>query len=140
VAGAAAALSLTLGTAPSFNVTLDGTDQTQPFSFTMTVGGGNGGWNIAASATNFTIPGHSLNPPTLTGVTMTSCSGGGCPPTNSITLPIALNASAQKIYNAASGTGKGTIGLTANLSLDIPGNAFAGSYTSTLTLSIASGP
>jgi hypothetical protein len=143
VGGAAAAqLTLTLGTAPSFGVNLDGTDQSVPFSFTMTVtGGGSAGWNISAAATAFTAGGHSLGFPTVTGVPNSACSGSHCvDPTNGTTYPVALVASAVKIYSAAAATGQGTIPLTANLTLSVPGNAFAGAYTSTLTLAIASGP
>jgi WxL domain surface cell wall-binding len=141
VAGAAAALSLTLGTAPSFNVTLDGTDQAPAFNFTMQVSGAaNAGWNITASATSFTAGAHTLNAPTVTSVALTSCTGGSCTPTNSITWPVALTGAAQKIYNAAAGTGKGTVNLQANCTMSVPGNAFAGSYASTLTLTIATGP
>lgn len=141
--GAAAALSLTLGTAPSFTVNLDGTDQSVPFSFTMTVSGGsNAGWNITASATQFTVSGHTLAAPTVTGVPAGTCSGGGCADAvNLITsYPIALTGTAQKIFSDQAGAGKGTIPLTANLTLAVPGNAFAGAYTSTLTLAIATGP
>ncbi|MHB8643746.1 MAG: hypothetical protein ACYDA3_12775 [Gaiellaceae bacterium] len=143
VGGAAAALSLTLGTAPSFNVSLDGTDQTVPFSFTMTVAGANNsGWNITASATTFTASGHSLGLPTLTSIPAGACTGGGC--SNAVNLttsyPIALTGTAQKIFSDQAGSGKGTIPLTANLTIGVGGNAFAGSYASTLTLTIVSGP
>jgi len=140
--GAAAALSLTLGTPPSFGVTLDGTDFTQAFSFTMQVAGAtNSGWNITASATSFTAGTHTVSPATVTSVAYNSCTGGNCSaPTNSVTWPIALTGIAQKIENAAAGTGKGTINLTANMTMPISGNMFAGSYASTLTLAVVSGP
>jgi len=141
--GAAAALSLTLGTAPSFSVNLDGTDQSVPFSFTMSISGGtNSGWNVTASATQFTASGHTLAIPTVTSVPAGACTGSSC--TNAVNLittyPVALTGTAQKIFSDQAGAGKGTIPLTANLTLAVPGNAFAGSYTSTLTLAIASGP
>jgi hypothetical protein len=141
--GAVAALSLTFGTAPSFSVSLDGTDQTVPFSFTMTVSGGtNSGWNITASATQFTVTGHNLGYPTVTSVPSGACSGGGC--TNAVNLisayPIVLGGTAQKIFSDQAGAGKGTIPLTANMTMAVGGNAFAGSYASTLTLTIVSGP
>jgi hypothetical protein len=141
--GAAAALSLTVGTAPSFGVSLDGTDQTVPFSFTMTVSGAvNAGWNITASATPFTASGHSLGLPTVTDVPAGTCIGSSC--SNAVdlitTYPIALTGSAQKIYSDEAYAGKGTIPLTANLTMVVGGNAFAGSYASTLTLTIATGP
>lgn len=143
--GAAAALSLALGAGPTFTLTLDGSDKTATASFTMTVTNtgatGTLGWNITASQTPLTSGSNSLGYATVTGVTASACSGGGCAdPTNSVTFPIALSGTAVKIYNAALNTGRGTNPLTANLSLGVPGNAFAGSYTSTMTLSIASGP
>jgi len=141
--GAAAALTLTLGNAPSFNVSLDGTDQTVPFSFTMTVSGGtNSGWNVSASATQFTASGNTLGYPTVTSVPAGACTGSSC--TNAVNListyPIALTGSAQKIFSDQAGAGKGSIPLTANMTMSVGGNAFAGAYASTLTLTIASGP
>jgi hypothetical protein len=140
--GAAAALSLTLGTPPSFNVSLDGTDQTVPFSFTMTASGVvNTGFNVTASATLFTVSGHNLGYPTVATVVADPCTGSSC--TNAVNLttyPIALTAAAQKIFSAQTGSGKGSDLLTASMTMNVPGNAFAGSYTSTLTLTIVSGP
>ncbi len=140
--GAAAALTLTFGTAPSFNVSLDGTDQTVAFSFTMTVAGGtNSGWNITASATQFTASGNTLGYPTVTGVPAGACTGSSC--TNAVNLstyPIALTGTAQKIFSDQAGAGKGSIPLTANMTMAVGGNAFAGAYASTLTLTIVSGP
>ena len=137
---AAGALGLTLGTAPSFTVTLDGSDQTQPFTLDLTATGASGAFNVTASATVFTVGTKALARPTVTGVATGACTGGGCTDaTNTIaTYPILLTAAAQKIYSTASA--KGSIPLTASLTLAIPGNAFAGAYTSTLTVTIASGP
>jgi hypothetical protein len=134
--GAVAAIGLTVSNF-SFTLTLDGTDQTAPFSMSAT--GTNGAFNITASTTAFTIPGHSLGFPTLTGIATGACTGGGCvDATNTISYPIALSTSTQKIYSTA--TAKQTIPLTANLTLSVPGNAYAGGYTSTFTLTIANGP
>jgi hypothetical protein len=137
----AATLGLTIGTAPSFTVTLDGTDQTPAFSLGMTATFTNGAFNITASATSFTVSTYALAPPTVTGVVTLACTGGGCvTPTNTITTyPTLLTAAAQKIYSA-SATAKGTVPLTANLTLSVPGNSFSGAYVSTLTLTIVSGP
>jgi hypothetical protein len=138
--GAAATLSLTLGSAPSFGVTLDGTDQAPAFSLGMTVGGMNGAFNITASATQFTAGSNLLGFPTVTGMTTGACTGGGCiTPVNTIVAyPIGLTGTAQKIYSSL--VGKQSAPLTQDMTLAVGGNAFAGSYTSTLTLTIASGP
>jgi hypothetical protein len=136
--GAVAAIGLTASDF-GFTLTLDGTDQTAPFSFPMSATGTNGAFNITASTTAFTIPGHSLGFPTLTGIVTGACTGGGCQnATNTITYPIALGTSPQKVYSTANA--KQTIPLTANLTLSVPGNAYAGAYTSTFTLTIANGP
>ena len=143
--GAGAAVSLALGAGPTFTLTLTGADQTATSSFTMTVTNtgstGNNGWNITASQTSLTSGSNSLGYSTVIGVTAGGCSGGSCSdPTNSVTYPVALSGTAVKIYNAALNTGRGTNPLTANLTLGVPGNAVAGTYTSTMTVSIASGP
>src|SRR5262245_24338556 len=94
--GAVAAIGLTASNF-GFTLTLDGTDQTPPFSFAMQATGTNGAFNITASTTAFTIPGHSLGFPTLTGITTSPCTGGGCQDaTNTVTYPIALSTSTQK--------------------------------------------
>jgi hypothetical protein len=137
--GAVAAIGLTVNDF-GFSLTLDGTDQTAPFSFAMTATSvPNGGFNITASTTAFTVAGHSLGFPTLTGMLTGACQGPGCKDaTNTTTYPIALTGSAQKIYSSSAG--KGDIPLTANLTLSVPGNAYAGAFTSTFTLTIATGP
>jgi len=137
---ASAGLGLTLGTAPSFTVTLDGTDQTPVFTLDMTATGTNGAFNVAASATVFTVGTQTLSGPTVTGVTTGTCTGGSCVnAVNTIaSYPILLTGTAQKIYSST--TAKGAIPLTANLTLSVPGNAFSGAYQSTLTVTVASGP
>jgi hypothetical protein len=137
--GAAAAIGLTASNF-GFTLTITGADQTPSFSFPMSATGTNGAFNITASTTQFQVGGNSLGFPTLTGITTGACTGGGCQnATNTIaTYPIALNGTAQKIYSTANA--KGTIPLTANLTLSLPGNAYTGAYTSTFTLTIANGP
>jgi hypothetical protein len=56
-------------------------------------------------------------------------------------LPAGTTApTAAKVYNAAIGTGGGPLTLTLSFQLAIPANAYAGSYSSTWTFTIASGP
>jgi hypothetical protein len=137
--GAAAALALTASNV-GFGLTITGADQTPPFSFNMSATGTNGAFNITMSATQFQSGGDSLGFPMLTGIVTGACTGGGCRnATNTITgYPMAIDGTAKKIYSTADA--KGTIPLTANLTLGLPGNAFAGAYASTFTLTIASGP
>jgi hypothetical protein len=58
-----------------------------------------------------------------------------------VTVPAAATApAAVKIYNAAAGTGTGPSNVSLGVRLAVPGNAYTGSYTSTWTFTIASGP
>ena len=152
-ASALAALSVAIGTAPSLAVTLTGADLTPTYTVGLTVtntGGTNGnGWNLTITSTTFkTAGGKTLatNASTITGVAVGTCSGFGCnQPTNSISYPLGVPAGASapaavKFFNAAAGTGKGTVVVTPTVQVAVPGNSFAGTYTSTLTVSVVSGP
>ena len=107
----------------------------------------NAGWNIQVTSTQFTTGSHTLS---TTAATLTSASrtatGGTCIlPTNAVGYPVTVPAgagppAAVKIYNAAANTGEGSANVTLNFSLAIPASAFAGTYTSTWTFTIASGP
>jgi len=150
---AAASLTLTTGTAPTFALTLTGADQTTtytlPFTVAYTGGGTTLGWNVTATSTTFTNAAAQTfpaNASTITSVAVGTCSGGGCnQPTNSITYPVALPAGATapaavRIFNAAAGTGKGTVVVTPTVDVAVPGNVFSGTYTSTITLTATTGP
>jgi len=65
--------------------------------------------------------------------------------TNSVSYPYTLPAAATaptatKILSSAANTGLGNQTLTLVFSLAIPANAFAGSYASTWTYTLVSGP
>jgi hypothetical protein len=136
--GAAAAIGLTVSSF-TFAPTISGADQSVPFSFSMSATGTSGPFNITMSATPFQAGSYSLGFPTLTNVSTGACTGGGCVnAANTIGYPIAVDASTQKIYSTP--TAKQTIPLTADLTLALPGNAYAGSYTSTFAVTIATGP
>ena len=47
---------------------------------------------------------------------------------------------AQKLYNAALNTGMGNQTVTGSFRLAIPGNTYAGTYSSTWTYSLVSAP
>jgi hypothetical protein len=146
--------SLTLSAPPSSGfsaVTLNGTDQTQSTTLGLTPDdetGSASGWNITGTSTTFDDgSGHKL-PTTATTTTGASVSAGSpnCNlPTNSITYPVTLPAgmtqpAAVKLYNATAGSGKGQQNVTLTFQLSVPANTFRGTYTSTWTFAIVSGP
>jgi hypothetical protein len=45
-----------------------------------------------------------------------------------------------KVFDAAAGTGSGPVNVSLTAALNVPGNARTGTYTSTWTLTLASGP
>lgn len=144
IAGAAG-ISMSLPAGPSISDTLNGTDQTVSWSAILGVVDARGtgaGWNLTMAATNFSDGlGHTLAPGTVSGVTSACVGGNSCTAaTNSITYPITLSATAAKFFNAATASGMGDINVTPSVNVLIPGNAYAGTYTSTVTLAAVSGP
>jgi len=132
------------------SLTLSGLDQTKTTNRTMTPDderGTNVGWNIQLTSTQFTAGGHTLS---TTATTVTAASATATPgtctlPTNSITYPITVPSgagppAAVKVYNAAANTGEGQSSVQFSFKVAVPASAFAGSYTSTWTFSIVSGP
>lgn len=149
-----ATLSATTTAAPSFSANLNSGDQAKTFTVPLTVsdtrtGASAGlGWNTTVTSTQYSNGTKTL-PATVSTITAASsaCANGGlCTnPTSSVTYPLAVPAgagppTAVKFYSAASATGKGVFTLTPTVSVAVPQNAFAGTYTSTLTIAIVSGP
>lgn len=141
-----AGVSLNLPSNPSISDTLDGTDQTVSYAPVLGVvdaRGSGAGWNLQISATTFSDgAGHTLAPGTVTAAAQACHSGSSCTAaTNSgITLPLTITGTAAKFFNAAANTGLGKIDVTPTVQVAIPGNTFAGTYTSTVTLAAATGP
>lgn len=140
--------------AVSFSATLNGTNQnpttTQALDIGDATGSGNG-WDVTATSTTFSCcaGGHTLS----TGATtIQSTPGVACDAsstcttaTNTITYPYTLPAAgvaptATKIFNASANTGLGNQTVTVGWQLAVPSSTFAGTYSSTWTLSLASGP
>lgn len=141
------------GSAPSFSLTLNGLDQTASYTPSLSVTDTRSfaaGWNLQITSTQFDDgAGDTLgtNASTVTGVTSACHTGSTCgtAPTNNVTYPFTLPAgstppTAVKLYNAAFGTGGGIVDVSPTVQVAVPGNAGAGSYTSTLTVTVASGP
>ena len=146
-------LSESTSAAPSFSVTLNGSDQTAIYTLPITVTearGSGAGWNLTITSTQFSTGGGSpntlpTNASTVASIT-SSCAGGTCTnPTNSVTYPVGVPAgsgppTAVKFFNAAANTGMGKFTVTPTIDVSVPANAYAGSYSSTVTLAVASGP
>jgi WxL domain surface cell wall-binding len=146
-------LSVTTSANPSFTADLTGGDSTPTYTVplnTQDTRGTGAGWNETITSTQFTTGGGSpntlaINASSLTAVN-SACASGQCnSPTNSVTYPVAVPAgstppTAVKFFNAAANTGMGQFTTTPTIGIFVPGNSFAGTYTSTLTIAIVSGP
>jgi hypothetical protein len=149
---AQATLSVSTTAAPTFAANLNGGDQTPTYTTALTVNdtrtAGSVGWNLTITSTQFNTGTHTLatNASTVTGVTSACANGGLCTnPTNSLTYPVNVPAGSSpptpsKFYNAASATGVGTFTVTPTIKVSVPQNSYAGSYVSTLTIAVVSGP
>lgn len=146
------ALTLSAPSSVSFPSTaLDGTDKS--ITTTGTVGISDltdtaVGWNLSATSTRFTNGSSTLanGATTITGLAInaggTNC---GLPTTSATTFPITLPAgatapAAAKIYSDVVGAGLGLANLAYTFALAVPANTRIGTYTSTWTFTLASGP
>ena len=142
----AAGMSLSVPATATISDTLDGTDQTATYAPLLAVvdaRGSGAGWNLTVSATSFTDSGsHTLAPGTITGVSQICHAGATCtaPTSSGITYPLSVSGTAAKFFSAALNTGLGKFDVTPTFSVAIPGNAYAGTYTSTVTLATVTGP
>jgi hypothetical protein len=126
---------------------------TMPFSVSDTTGGA-AGWNITITSTTLTYTSHTI-PATASTITAVSnvCTAGGAagvncmqsPLTNTVTPPIAVPAAttaptAVKFFSIAAAAASGVYTITPTISVVIPAVTFLAAYSSTVTLSIVSGP
>jgi hypothetical protein len=122
------------------------------------------GWHITVSATTFTNGTHtladtgtfvvtgSISSAAASSAPTSSCVTSCTPPGDTTTYPVAITTAsssppAANIYDAAAGSGSGAITLGGHSAADpvgwwvnVPANAMAGAYTSTVTLAVVSGP
>jgi hypothetical protein len=140
--------------AVSFSTTLNGLDRTLATTLAMDVSdatGSGAGWNITATSTTFTYV--AVPPRTLTGtVTVPGAPTDACDAgstcslaSNAITYPYSLPSgtvapTATKLFNAAAASGMGNQLVTPTFDLPIPATTYAGTSTSTWTISLVSGP
>jgi hypothetical protein len=138
--------------AVTFSATLTGVDQTVTNAQALDIGDATGsgtGWNLTATSTTFTTGSKTLattatsvgSAPTVACDASTTCTLA----TTNVTYPYALPAAgtaptATKMFNATANTGMGNQTVTPTWKLAVPASTFAGTYTSTWTLSLVSGP
>jgi hypothetical protein len=141
-----AGIGLTLPSGPGLTTTLDGTDQTAsyaPLLGLVDARGSGAGWNLQISATTFADgAGHTLAQGSVASVSQACKAGSTCTLATStgISYPLTITTTAAKLFSAALNTGLGKIDLTPTINVAIPGNAYAGTYTSTVTLAATTGP
>jgi hypothetical protein len=140
---ARAGFSLTTSATPSFSVALNGTNRSATYTAPLTVdnsavGVSVTGWNLTITSTQYSTGTGKKLATTASAITAVGAScAGTCTvnPTNGVAYPLALPAGSGpptpvKLFNAAAATGLGTV----------PANAYAGTYTSTLTVDLVTGP
>lgn len=97
-----------------------------------------------------TVNGSATTPGDPTRPLLSCAASSTCAlPTSSVTYPVAIattcatsgtTCAPTTVASAATGTGMGAIDLATDWWLNIPANAYAGTYHDTITLSIVSGP
>jgi hypothetical protein len=126
--------------------------------------GSGAGWHVTTSATTFTNGSHtfpntgtfstngSVSSISATTAPTATCTGTCTLPTNTTTYPVAITTAASSptpstIYDTAVNTGLGQIVIGGSTNpapvgwwVYVPASASAGSYTSTITMEIISGP
>jgi hypothetical protein len=138
---------------PSVSVTLNGTNQTVPYTLAFSLNNTNVlGWNVTITSTQFktgTIPTRTLptTASSISNVTAVCTPGQICTglPQNGVTYPVAVPAGISaptpvKFYNTSAASGVGTFDVSTAIKVTVPANAYAGTYTSTITLAYVSGP
>lgn len=143
-------------------VSLTGFTQTKKATLSITIKNGSGatsGWQVDATMTTLKTAGGSKLPDTAvslngssssatasTAPTAACATGSTCVlPTNSVTYPFTVPAAttaptASACVSAADTTGLGAATVPLDAWLHVPGDAKAGTYSATITLSIVSGP
>ena len=138
-------------------LTLNGDDQTTTYALGLTVTDARGnaaGWNLTITSTTFTGTASSSNQLSNTASninatpTVACISGGGhCtnPDDSAITYPVGVPAgttapTAVKFFDAKANTGLGKFTITPTVTVSIPANTIADTYTSTVSVAVVSGP
>jgi hypothetical protein len=139
----------------TWTATLGGVDQTVDASSSITVVDTVGvGWNLEVSATPLTSGSNTLPAPKINGSSSsatattapaTSCAGGTgtcvAPAGTAVTYPVTVpTGTPASLYTSNSGSGIDGVTLSLDWWLTVPGDASAGTYTDTITVTVVSGP
>jgi hypothetical protein len=150
----AGALSLTTAATPSFSATLTGVaGVVGTYQLPLSATGlptDLSGWNLTVTSTRFAtggapprlLPAPASSIVSVSAVCPTTCVAN---PSNTVTYPVAVPSGAgpppaAKFFSTGALTGIGTFTVTPTIQVTIPATAYAGVYTSTLTLAIVAGP
>lgn len=147
-AGSPAILS---STTPSWSQTLDGLDHngiTASANVDVNDATGTGsGWNLTLSGAVLTSSSHTLAQPSTSAAASFTCdtsstctaatSNGG---TGAVSYPFTVGTTAAKFYSANASSGLGRMTGSNTWAINVPANAFAGTYTGAWVYSIVSGP
>ena len=137
-------VSLVAPATAAFSNTLTGADQTATYSAPINItdaSGSGSGWKLTVAATVFKNGTHTLAAGKITAAGQTCHALSSCTlATNAVGYPLTLGTTAASAFKAAAATGLGQIDLTPTFSVLIPGNAYQGTYTSTVTLAATTGP
>jgi hypothetical protein len=148
------ALSITPPPTAAFSDNLASGDQTQTYPLAIAANdlrGTGAGWNLTVTSTQFTSGSNTLaaNASAISTAPTSACATGTCTATGggSLTYPVAVPAgvgppTAVKFFSTTgtSGGGMGQFTITPSISVFVPGNSYAGSYASTVTLAAVTGP
>lgn len=140
--------------APSGTLILNGRDLILYYKLDFSLNSSSAAtWHVTINSTQFvttSIAGTptrtlSINASNVTAVTTVSAcpgSGGSDCPTNGLIYPVAMPVGTVVTFfqNTNKNKGSGTFNLEATIGVLIPGNAYAGTYTSTITITQATGP
>jgi hypothetical protein len=141
----------------------DATSADQQFTASDQTGSG-AGWHITVSGTTFTngaktLPNSgtfvmtgSLSSITATTAPTAACNTSCTPPINTTTYPVAITTAASSptpatVFDTSANSGLGPMTIGGHSAANpvgwwvvVPGSAISGSYTSTITVAVASGP
>lgn len=139
--------SVCITNSPVGTWTLDGTDHTLYYKLDFSLNSSTAmTWHVTITSTQFTAiatPTHTLsvNASNVTAVATTSACTSQCP-NNMILYPLAMPANTPVTFynNTNKNKGMGTFTIEATIGVSVPGDAYAGTYTCTITIALVNGP
>jgi hypothetical protein len=141
-----AALALFPVSNGTFNLTLDGTDRAPTYTFRLVMSNpspyDNGGYHLTIAAPNLSDgASHTLPAGVIQSVAATCFSNCAGAPANSVPYPLTIPSGAPvTFFNAAAGTSLGNYNVIPTVRVDVPANTHAGTYTTTITTALVTGP